>query len=72
LNNRIFVLASVAALLGAASASAQGLPFHQDSQTSQPWSVNQQASRDLDAYYNDSRDTQDRTETSVNHDLAKK
>jgi len=46
----MMALAAAASILGAVSASAQGLPFSSDANTNRPWSINQQPARDLNSY----------------------
>lgn len=50
MNNRLILAAGAAMLLGAATASAQGLPFSSDASSDRPWSVNREPPRDWNAY----------------------
>jgi hypothetical protein len=72
LNKRMMTVAAAASILGAVSASAQGLPFSSDANTNRPWSINQQPARDLNSYVDLTRSQTDQATPAAHDGLAVK
>jgi hypothetical protein len=73
LNKLLIAAASTAVLLGAASASAQGLPYSSNGDSSDlPWSVNRQPPRDLNAYLGGSTQSKANEADAQHNSVAKK
>jgi hypothetical protein len=73
LNKLLIAAASAAALLGAVSASAQGLPYSSNGDSSDlPWSVNRQPARNLNAYLGGSTQSKADQADAPHNSVAKK